>query len=265
MKQETVTRLRDLKVSARDQLMLDPRIIKVEKNHNPRDFTLPENREHLDNLKMSIREQGTLQPLLVRYDVGTQSAILVDGECRLRANMELIHEGMEIPAVPTIQVQGGNEAERLMVALTANTGKPLSQWELGVSVRKLLAFGWTVEDVATKMGKSARYLNDAVQLSDTPQDVKRMLSEGSVTPALALSHARKSGDQAGVTLRKAVEEAKGKGKKKATKPQGVTRTQRILNAAAELADAVDKANEEIIFPLAIQRALKVYQKVAAHD
>lgn len=257
MKQE-ITRLRDLKESARDQLMIDPRIIKTEKGHNPRDFTLPENREHLDSLKTSIAAMGTLQPLFIRYDPGTQSAILVDGECRLRANLELIKEGHEIKSVPTIQVQGGNEAERLMVALTANTGKGFSQWELGTSVRKLQAFGWTVEDIATKMGKSVRFLNDAIQLSDTPQDVKRLLSEGSVTPALALSHARKSGDQAGVTLRKAMEEAKAKGKKKATKPQGVTRTQRILNAAGELAAAVE-ANEPIG---PVLRALKVYQKAA---
>lgn len=258
MKNE-VTRLRDLKESARDQLMIDPRIIKTEKGHNPRDYTLPENREHLDSLKASIREMGTLQPLFVRYDSATQSAILVDGECRLRANLELIKEGVEIKAVPTIQVQAGNEADRLMVALTANTGKPFSQWELGASVRKLQAFGWTTEDIAAKMGKSARFINDAVQLSDTPQEVKRLLSEGSVTPALALSHARKSGDQAGTTLRRAVEEAKGKGKKKATKPQGVTRTQRILNAAGELAAAVEASEPAG----AVARALKVYQKAAA--
>lgn len=259
MSTKEITRLRDLKISARDQLMIDPRIIVREKGHNPRDFTLPENREHLDNLKTSIRELGTLQPLLVRYDPGTQSCILVDGECRLRANLELIKEGVEIPAVPTIQVQGGNEADRLIVALTANTGKPLSQWELGISVRRLQALGWEVADIAVKMGKSVRFLNDAIQLSDTPQEVKRLLSEGTVTPALALAHARKSGDQAGVTLRKALEEAQAKGKKKATKPQGVTRTQRILNAAAELADAVE--SNEPVGP--VLRALKVYKKAAA--
>ena len=108
MAKQTITRLRDLKVSARDQLMIDPRIIVTDDGHNPRNYNLPENHAHLDALTVSIRENGTLVPLLVRYDAARRAAILVDGECRLRANLELIAEGVEIETVPTIQVPGGN-------------------------------------------------------------------------------------------------------------------------------------------------------------
>jgi ParB/RepB/Spo0J family partition protein len=256
-----VTRLRDLKVSARDQLMLDPHIIRIDKDHNPRDYTLPENREHLDALKVSIAERGTLQPLLVRYDPETQSAILVDGECRLRANLELIKEGLEIKAIPTIQVDGGNEADRLITALTANTGKPLSQWEVGKSVKKLVAFGWTVDGIASHMGKSRRYIADALELSDSPQEVRRMLSAGEVTPALAIKTTRKEGGNAGEVLHKALTEAKAQGHSKATKPQGVTRTQRILNAATDLADEVQATDPHPNSNVA--KALLRYRKATA--
>jgi hypothetical protein len=81
-------RLRDLRSSMRDQMMFDPRIIVVEDGHNPRDYTIPENRAHLDDLKASIRENGTISPLWIRWDAENRAAVLVDGECRLRANLD---------------------------------------------------------------------------------------------------------------------------------------------------------------------------------
>ena len=79
---KVVERLRDLGAGRRDAIMLDPRIIQVEPNHNPRSYRLKENRDHLNELKASIKVRGVLQPLLVRYDVQQQCAVLVDGECR---------------------------------------------------------------------------------------------------------------------------------------------------------------------------------------
>jgi len=131
---KTVERLRDLGSGRRDAIMMDPRIIQIEKAFNPRDYRLKENREHLDELKASIKMRGVLQPLLVRFDPQQQCAILNDGECRLRAVLELIEEGVEIATIPILQVQGGNETERLVIALTANTGKPLSKWVYALSL-----------------------------------------------------------------------------------------------------------------------------------
>jgi ParB/RepB/Spo0J family partition protein len=215
MPAKEITRLRDLKVSARDQLMIDPRIIQIEAGHNPRDYKLPENHAHLDELKGSIKEIGVLQPLMVRYEPSTQQAILVDGECRLRAVLELIKEGVEIEAVPTIQVSGGNEAERLVTALTANTGKPLSKWESGTAFKRLLGYGWTDEKIATRLGFNARFVREAIELSDATQEVKQMLSERAVTPSLALEAIKRDGSNAGTTLRRKVADAKAKGQKTA--------------------------------------------------
>jgi ParB/RepB/Spo0J family partition protein len=217
MAKEEITRLRDLKTSARDQLMIDPRIIVIEKGHNPRDYRLPENRAHLNALKASIKENGTISPLWVRFDPETKSAVLVDGECRLRANLELIQEGEDIAAVPTIQVPGKSESDRLFDALTANTGKPLSKWEAGNAFRRLHKFGHEPEAIAKKLGYPVRYVNEAMELNDAPDEVKYLLSEQAVSPAFALSAIRKSGSGATLVLRQAVEEQKAKGKKTATK------------------------------------------------
>ena len=127
MASSEVTRLKDLG-SRKDSIVIDPRLIVIEEGHNPRNFSLPENRAHLDELKASIAEHGVLAPLWVRWEASTKQPVLVDGETRLRATLELIAEGVDIKSVPTIQVSAANEADRLVLALTANTGKPLSQW-----------------------------------------------------------------------------------------------------------------------------------------
>jgi ParB/RepB/Spo0J family partition protein len=212
---KTITRLRDLKTSARDQLMIDPRIIIVDDKFNPRDYTLPENHAHLDELKRSIRENGVLIPLLVRYDAERKAAVCVDGECRLRATLELIAEGVEIATVPTIQVPGGNEQDRLLTAITANTGKPLSKWELGTAFQRLYNFGWSEEQIATKTGYGERFIREAMELSDAPDEIKQMLSSQAVTPSLALAELRANGAAAVNTLRAAAKSAQSNGQKTA--------------------------------------------------
>lgn len=208
-----VTRLRDLKTSARDQLMIDPRIILVDDNFNPRDYTLPENHAHLDELKRSIRENGVLVPLLVRYDAARKAAVLNDGECRLRAVLELIAEGVEIETVPTIQVSGGNESDRLLIAITANTGKPLSKWEIGGAFQRLYKFGWAEEKIALKTGYTDRFIREAMELADAPEEIKQLLSSQAVTPSFALAELRANGAAAVETLKAAAVAAKSSGKK----------------------------------------------------
>lgn len=239
-----VTRLRDLKVSARDLLMIDPKDIHIEEGHNPRNYNLPENRQHLDELKESIRENGTQVPLLVRFDPGTKQAMLVDGECRLRANLELIAEGLEIVAVPVVGVSGGNEAERLIIALTANTGKPLSKWESGTAFVRLQKFGWDIPKIAKRMGYSERFVTEAIELSDAPEAVKTLLSEQAITPSLALSELRTNGAAAVETLKEKAREAQSKGKKTATKEQ----KNRVLNPKVllnQILKVVESAEDDI--------------------
>lgn len=223
MSNTEATRLKHLATGTRDMVMIDPRIIVIEPGHNPRDYTLTENRQHLDELKANIRENGTQMPLAVRWEASTKEAILVDGECRLRANLELIAEGVDIKSVPTFQVPAGDESERLLKAIIANTGKPLSKWEIGASFRKFVNFGWEPEQIAKKTGYNVRYVKEALELSDAPQEVKQMLSQQAVTPSLALAHVRESGSGAVETLKVAVAKAKpdAKGKKTAKREKKV--------------------------------------------
>lgn len=216
MAKEVVKRLRDLSTGRTDLMMIDPKIIKVEAGHNPRDYSLPENRQHLDQLKTSIKEDGVIVPLLIRYDGNNKQAILVDGECRLSAVLELIAEGTPILTVKAIQVEAGNAEQRQIIALQSNTGKALSLWELGTSYKKLLGWGWTPGQIAIKLGVSSQHINNAVDLADASMEVRQLLSTRAVSPQLALQEIRKSGDGAAKVLKAKVKVAKEAGKKTAT-------------------------------------------------
>lgn len=249
---EKINRLRDLKTSARDQLMIDPRIIEVEQGHNVRDYTLPENHAHLDELKRSIRENGTINPLWVRYDAQNKTCVLVDGECRLRANLELISEGVEIEAVPTIQVSGGNEQERLLNSIIANTGKPLSKWELGTAFQRFHRFGWSPEKIATKTGYTERFINEAMELSDAPDEVKQLLSSQAVTPSLALAELRANGSAAVQSLQAKAKAATDSGKKGPAKreiapPKKQVNVKALILSLTKDFDIADLKNGEVEF------------------
>ena len=232
------TRLKDLGTRT-DAIKLDPRIIVIEEGHNPRDYKLAENRAHLDNLKASIRQIGVRQPLWVRWEAATKQVILVGGECRLRSCLELIAEGHEIESVPVIQVQGNNEAERVRDALTENSGKPLSQWEAGVGYKRLIAFGWSVDRIAAECAVTTRYVSQAIELTDVPEQVKEQLSAGQITPAVAVKSVREHGSNAGKINAERIAEADGKPLKR---ERAATGSGNVLQAAKVVLSEVTPAD-----------------------
>ena len=195
-------RLRDIAEGRQDMVKIDPRLIRIEDGFNPRQYTLKENRDHLDALKSSIREMGVRVPVMVRWDVGTEQAILIDGECRVRACLELIAEGVDIKTIPVLQAQGANEADRLILAITTNTGKPLSQWGVwtGVPASRELRLDERRHCEEDGSNDSLRRRCSGVERRTT-RKLKVMLSEGSVTPSLARKTLREKGSKAAESLR----------------------------------------------------------------
>ena len=264
-----VKRLKDLGM-ARDAIWIDPRIILIDDHFNPRDYNLPENHAHLDALKRSIRENGTLVPLLVRYDAERKAAVLVDGECRLRANLELIAEGVDIAKVPTSQVPGNNEVARLITAISANTGKPLSKWELGGAFQRLYGKGLSHEEIATKTGYLEAFIVQCIELADAPDEVKQLLSSQAITPALALSELRTNGAAAVQTLQTIANEHKASGKKGAAKrakaPVKAAKASNSAPAAAQTAPAPAPAAKSTIPQSNITKAiLSLVEDIPAED
>lgn len=253
------TRMRDMKTTgSRDVIPVPPSLIKVDPLHNPRDYRLPENRAHLDDLKRKIKAAGgVLRALECRWDFfapgdTVKSIIVCDGECRLRASLELIEEGMEIASVPVIQSDAKNEGDRLIQALMLNEGKPLSQWEMGNAFKRFRCMGWPIEKIVERTGHTQKWIVQSIEMADAPDEVKEMLSAQAVTPSHAISILRTMEAGSAIqTLRAQVAEKKGRGEtgpvKRAKAPAPAkeeSKSNLVLYAAEEMAKALDLWRED---------------------
>ncbi len=139
--------------------------------------------EALRDLTASIREQGILQPLIVRPTRSEPGNFeIVAGERRWRAAQRAqVHEA------PVI-IRDFNDAEALAVALIENIQRDeLSPLEEAEAYARLSHdFGKTQEQVAEVVGKSRSHIANMTRLLELPEDVRAMLADGK----LSAGHAR---------------------------------------------------------------------------
>ena len=137
----------------------------------------------LKDLMKSIREQGILQPLIVRPTRSEAGNFeIVAGERRWRAAQRAqVHEA------PVI-IRDFTDEEALAVALIENIQRDeLSPIEEAEAYARLSHdFGKTQEQVAEVVGKSRSHIANMVRLLDLPDDVRAMLADGQ----LSAGHAR---------------------------------------------------------------------------
>lgn len=220
MSKNIVTQMRDADgVTRTNGYTVDPRLIVVEPGFNHRDYNLQTNLDHVAEIKESIRQNGVQNPLWVRLDAG--KIVLVAGECRLRAVMELLEEGVDIKSVPAIQKTGSPE-KILLMSLTENTGKAPSQWEVGAGFQRLIDFGWSPAQIAKEMGQKESWVKHALELASADKETKDLLDQAAVTPSAAIYAIRHSGTGASLRLKAQVEEAREKAAAKPGKKKGET-------------------------------------------
>lgn len=137
----------------------------------------------LKDLTRSIREQGILQPLIVRPTRSEAGNFeIVAGERRWRAAQRAqVHEA------PVI-IRDFTDEEALAVALIENIQRDeLSPIEEAEAYARLAQdFGKTQEQVAEVVGKSRSHVANMTRLLDLPEDVRALLADGQ----LSAGHAR---------------------------------------------------------------------------
>ncbi len=148
--------------------------------HQPRqDFSDQE----LDELAQSIKENGLLQPLVVRPEPrAADSFELVAGERRLRAVRRLGWD--HVPAV----VRDVPDATMLVLALVENLQRQsLNPLEEADGYRELSeSFGMTQAEIASAVGKSRPAITNALRLLRLPASVRQLVR----SDELSMGHAR---------------------------------------------------------------------------
>jgi ParB family chromosome partitioning protein len=137
--------------------------------------------EAMTNLASSIREVGVLQPILVR-ESGEGEYELIAGERRWRAARRA---GLQ--TMPVL-VQSVSDVRSLEQALVENLHRedlnPLE--EAGAFQQLVDEFGYTHEQVASRVGKSRTAVTNTLRLLQLPAGVQRALADG----AISAGHAR---------------------------------------------------------------------------
>ena len=138
--------------------------------------------EELKELSESIKENGLIQPILVRKSEENGHYEIIAGERRFRAVKML---GM--PSIPAI-IKKINNHEALELALIENVQRlDLTIIEEAAGYEKLMNdFSYTQDQVAKKTGKGRSHIANILRLLSLPGSVQVMLSEKS----LSLGHAK---------------------------------------------------------------------------
>ena len=143
-------------------------------------------RKHFDEAALleladSIREHGVLQPLIVRPMLGGEYQ-LIAGERRYRAAMLT-----QVSTVPVV-IREFSDMQAMEVALVENLQRrDLNPVEEGEGYKALAEqFSLTQAEIAQKVGKSRSAVANAMRLVELPDEVKKAVSEGSIS----MGHAR---------------------------------------------------------------------------
>jgi ParB family transcriptional regulator, chromosome partitioning protein len=153
---------------------------------NPQQPRTEFNRDELEELVVSIREVGLLQPIVVRplpdASVGSAHYELIMGERRLRASKQL---GLEtIPAI----VKNTADENMLRDALLENLHRAnLNALEEASAYQQLLDdFGITQDELASRIGRSRPQITNTIRLLKLPASVQQRVAAG----VLSAGHAR---------------------------------------------------------------------------
>jgi ParB family chromosome partitioning protein len=139
--------------------------------------------ERLEQLAQSIREQGVLQPILVRAHRSKEGEFeIVAGERRWRAaQLAQLHD------VPIVQKEL-SDRDTLEIALIENIQRQdLNPIEEARGYRRLmLEYAYTQEVLSARIGKSRSHIANLLRLLELPEIVRALIAEGK----LSLGHGR---------------------------------------------------------------------------
>ena len=135
-------------------------------------------KESLDELKNSIKEQGIIQPLIVRKSEDQDNKFeLIAGERRWQAaQLAGLHE------VPVVIIEADN-LKSLELAIIENVQrKDLNAIEEAESYRNLIEnFGYDQEQVSQFIGKSRSHISNSLRLLTLPEKLIDMIKNEKIT------------------------------------------------------------------------------------
>ena len=140
-------------------------------------------KESLEELTLSIKERGVIQPIVVRADKSSEGKFeIIAGERRwLAAQNAGLHE------VPVV-VLNVNDVKSLEFAIVENVQRQdLNPIEVAQGYQRLVnEFNYNQEKLSQFIGKSRSYIANSLRLLSLPKEILLMIEQGN----LSAGHAR---------------------------------------------------------------------------
>ena len=199
---------------------------------------------HRDMIADSIRANGfdATKPLsgYVAKEGDKNVIYVTDGHTRLDAvgTINADDTDTNIDILPVLVHPADKSLTDLTVALhTSNTGRPLSPFELGVVVKRLMKDeGADKAVIASRLAVTPRYLDDVLLLVNGPKEVRTAVLEGTVSSTLAIQELRKDPEKAVAKITAAA--AKAAPGKKVTKKDLGPKMQKVKSTVS-IAEGTD--------------------------
>lgn len=135
--------------------------------------------EHINALAASIRENGLLQPITVR-PMADGTFQIVAGECRTRACKQL---GLATIKAIVVEI---DETDRDILAIIENLQRrDVTVIEQARAYQRMLSQGWTVEDLAKRLGIAPYRVTERTQLLNARREYQDLTASGQLSPLQA--------------------------------------------------------------------------------
>ncbi len=136
----------------------------------------------LDELAVSIKNRGIIQPIAIRK-ISDDKFEIVAGERRWRAaQLANIHE------VPTVLLDANDELAAEFAVLENVQREGLNALEEADGYQTLIdKFNYTQEKIAEMIGKSRVYISNTLRLKKLPVEIQKMVTNGLLTAGHARS------------------------------------------------------------------------------
>lgn len=150
-------------------------------------FNVRKDYGNLEELMTSIVECGLQVPIKAKeLKDDSEKWVVIDGHRRLLAIQLAIENGHDIKYVDVLSFKGNDEDQVLSMLITGTGQKPLNEMEQSNAVQRLINFGYRVDEIAKKMGRSLPHVYYLVKLSAIPMKLKEKVQEGYIS-GLALT------------------------------------------------------------------------------
>ncbi len=150
----------------------------------------------IDELVASIKHNGIIMPIKGYRDKENEGQwITIEGHRRIFASMILVEQGHNIMAkIIMVDSKKISDEQLIYEMVIANSGKALTPLEMSEAVRRLIAYGHSVKDIATGFGKNTYFVKNLELLSLAPKRVREMIQQNKISYSLVLEILKKSKD-----------------------------------------------------------------------